>query len=124
MMRTGRVLPGSVPRRGSRSASQTSPRSGIRGTFDGGELGVDLHALTPNLAGRLGESAGSEQGPGLPVHPFDSPPDIRRSGDLQGARVPAAFVEQIVRQLERDGRHWSSSPDISLRYLARIRSGT
>lgn len=75
-MSTGRVFTGSVPRRGSRSASQIYPRSGIRAALDRGELGVHAHAFLADLPGRLGRSLDAQLGSRLAVHALDGAADI------------------------------------------------
>src|SRR5450830_246168 len=74
---TGRVLPGSVPRRGLRSASQISPRLRIDVPLDRSEFRVDTHALTPDLARGVAEATRPQAGAGLAVHLFERAPDVR-----------------------------------------------
>ncbi len=104
-IRTGRVLPGSVPCRGLRSASQISPRLGVRVSLDRCELGIDLHALLADLLGRCCETLRAEAGVGMPIHAFDGATDVGSTGDAQRLGAAAARVQQLLRQLQRDRFH-------------------
>ena len=80
--RTGRTLPGSVPRRGFNLASQISPRLRIWILFKLSELRVDAHALSPHLAGCGGQLFCSETALGFPVEVLNSPPNVGRSSQF------------------------------------------
>src|SRR5579864_7092350 len=77
-MSTGRVLPTSVPRRGLRLATQTSPRSGIGVLFERGKLGV---------------------------HPLDGAADIFGAWDAERAGAAVARLEELFGELQRDSVH-------------------
>src|ERR1035441_3718083 len=83
MTRTGRVLPGSVPCGGFRSASQTSPRLSTGIALDGRELGVDLHAFIAHALGDFGQAFGAKAGRGLTIHPANRHPDVFGAGDAK-----------------------------------------
>src|SRR5579885_239109 len=102
---TGRVLPGSVPRRGFRLASQTSPRSGIRVALDSRELGVHPHAFLADLPGRARHPLGAGAGFGLAVHPLDRAADVFGPRDAECLGAARAGFEQLFRQLQRDRFH-------------------
>src|SRR5579875_2639822 len=102
---TGRVLPGSVPRRGFRLASQTSPRSGIRIALDSRELGVHSHALLADLPRRARHPLGAGAGFGLTVHPLDRAADVFGARDAERPGAARAGFEQLFRQFQRDRFH-------------------
>src|ERR1035441_10648823 len=83
MTRTGRVLPGSVPCGGFRSASQTSPRLSIGVCLDGRELGVDLHAFFAHAPGNFRQAFRAKAGRHLMIHPANRDPDIFGAGDAK-----------------------------------------
>src|SRR5579875_385151 len=99
---TGRVLPASVPRRGFRLASQTSPRSGIRVALDSGELGVHPHAFAVYLARRARHAFGAGAGFGVAVHPLDGATDVFGARDAERPGAAVARFEQLRRQFQRD----------------------
>src|SRR3990172_8847670 len=111
-MRTGRVLPGSVPLPGLRLASQMAPCS-IRGTLDRGELGVDLHALGAHLErGALETIAPLRVREGT-IHGEDSPPDVLGTRDIEFRRTVIHFAQQFIGKPHGDAVH--GVPQIVLR---------
>src|ERR1019366_6018896 len=93
---TGRVLPGSGPRGGVRSASQISPRLGIRIFLDRGEFGVHPHALFPHALRDLGQPLGPQPRRHLPVHAADGNPNVLGPWNPKPVRETAAFIQQLV----------------------------
>src|SRR5579864_1249360 len=104
-MSTGRVLPTSVPRRGFRLATQTSPRSGIGVLFERGKLGVHPHALFAHLPRRPRHSLRAGPGFGFVVHPLDGAADIFGAWDAERAGAAVARLEELFGELQRDSVH-------------------
>src|SRR5712691_4055089 len=97
---TGRVFPGSVPRRGLRCASQISPRLRIDVPLDRGEFRVDTHALAPDLARGVAEAASPQTGSGLAVHLFERAPHVLGPRQSQRVRAAPRRLEEVVRKLQ------------------------
>src|ERR1035441_4673523 len=96
IIRTGRVFPGSAPRGGFRSASQISPRLGIRISLDRGEFGVHPHALFPHSLRDFGQPLGPQPRRRLPVHAPDGNPNVLGPRDPKPIRVTAALIQQLI----------------------------
>src|SRR5665213_1139133 len=97
---TGRVFPGSVPRRGLRSASQISPRLRIDVPLDHGEFRVDTHALAPDLVRGVAEAPRPQERAGPTVHLFERAPHVLGPRELQCGGVAPGLLEKAFGKLQ------------------------
>ena len=97
-MSTGRVLPGSVPRDGLRSASQISPLSNFGILLDDRELSIDFHTFFAHFSGSLGQLLGSKTFLRLPIHLFDGASYVLGPWYLKCLGAASARLEQFVGQ--------------------------
>jgi hypothetical protein len=78
------------------SASQISPRLGIRISLDRGEFSVHPHALFPHSLRDFGQPLGPQPRRRLPVHAPDGNPNVLGPRDPKPIRVTAALIQQLI----------------------------
>src|SRR6185436_14908675 len=105
MIRTGRVLPGSVPCGGFRSASQISPRLSIRVALDGSERGVGLHTLIAHAFGDFGKTFRAKSRRRFVIHPANRDPNVFGARDAERIGQSSALCHEVFWKLEGDRSH-------------------